>query len=153
MPGRASPTEAPEAEQLRAGLREVDALRRKRDFLSAHQVLLGAVRRFVEQRYPFLNTQSTPYGFEVTMQGYRLVAVGGTVHCLGRSQVELQQAQEHEINAAMRKLRSAGAKAYLFVVTDAAFKTAVLNRFGGRLEGVDVWSANDLLRLDLPLRG
>lgn len=150
-PTNLGPDEA--AEVLRLDLAEVEAYRRKKDMIGANRVLLLALRKFVEAKYPFLTTESTSYGFEVTMNGYRFIAMGASAQDLIRTNLELTEPQQVEIGAAIRHVQAAKARALLFVVTGPRVKAAVLRAFGGKLEGIEVWSVDDLIRLDIPLRG
>lgn len=134
-------------------LAEVEAYRRKKDLIGANRVLLLALRKFIEAKYPFLTTEATAYGFEVTMNGYRFIAVGATGHDLVRNNLELTEPQQVEMGAAIRHLQAAHARAQLFVVTGPRVKAAALRAFGGKLNGVEIWSVDDLIRLDIPLRG
>jgi hypothetical protein len=138
--------------RFRDTLETVEQFIRDKDFYNAHQRLLSASRQFLAERYPY-EVAATDSGASISFNGYALGVLSAVVHGLIRGRTNLEDIQRLEIGKVLAGLSACPAKLRILVVRDLPIKHAIIRDLDHELRGVEVWTADDLCRLELPIRG
>lgn len=139
-------------EQFQANLNVVERFRNQRDYLNANGRLVAAVAQYLEERYPYRVTPDI-HGITVSYNGYELAVLGAVVHDVIRDRKFLEDIQRTEIREVISKLNKSPASLRLLIVRNRAIKAAILHDLNENLSGVEVWTTDELMRFDLPIRG
>lgn len=129
----------------------VAGLKGRRDYPGAHAAFQDWALQTVVTRTGWPMKQNGPdLILSQTVRTFAIISV--TVHQLVTGHSELGAQQSEHIGEAVARLREAAAPLRILLVIDPGTKAAVLNKFEGRLDGMEVWTAEELTRLPLTLR-
>lgn len=138
--------------RFKQALGDVEQSVEDKDYLNAHRRLLTASRQYLAERYPF-DVNQTEYGASISFNGHLLGAISVVAHGVIKGRTKLEDIQRTEIGKALAELNRSEATLRMLVVRNLPIKHLVVQDLSAQLKGVEVWTADQLISHDLPIRG